>query len=31
MPNGNDHKCLPVIDRADKVIHGSSEALANSI
>ena len=26
--NGNGHKCLPVIDRADKVIYGSSEALA---
>ena len=27
--NGNSHKCLPVIDRADKAIYGSSEALAN--
>ena len=27
----NGHKCLPVIDRADKAIHGSSEALAYSM
>ena len=25
--NGNGHKCLPAIDRADKIIHGSSEVL----
>lgn len=25
------YKCLPAIDRADKVIHGSNEALANSM
>ena len=27
--NGDSHKCLPVIDRADKAIYGSSETLAN--
>ena len=25
--NGNGHKCLPAIDRGDKMIHGSSEVL----
>ena len=25
--NGSGHKCLPVIDRADKKIHGPSEVL----
>ena len=27
MQNGNSYKCLPMIDRADKVIYGSSEVL----
>ena len=31
MQNGNGHKCLPAIDRTDKVIHNSSTALANSM
>ena len=30
MQNSNTHKCLPVIDRIDKVIHGTNEALANN-
>ena len=28
---GNSYKCLPEIDRADKVIHRSSEVLASSM
>ena len=27
--NSNTHKCLPVIDRVDKAIHGPNEAVAN--
>ena len=30
MQNGNGHKCLPAIDKADKAIHCSNEALVNS-
>ena len=30
MQNSNTHKCLPVIDRVDKVIHGPNEALENN-
>ena len=29
--NSNTHKHLPVIDRVDKAIHGSNEALVNSM
>ena len=31
MQNGYGHKCLSVIDRAEKVIQGSSEVLVNNI
>ena len=31
MQNGNGHKCLPATDKADKVIYGSSEVLANIV
>ena len=31
VEKGKGHKCLLTIDRADKVIHGSNEALANSM
>ena len=31
MQNGNGHKNLPGIDRANKVTHGSSKALANGM
>ena len=30
MQNGNCHKCLLEIDRADKVIQGSSKELVNN-
>ena len=30
IQNSNTHKCLPVIDRVDKVTHGPNNALANS-
>lgn len=29
--DGSGYKCLPVIDGADKTIHGSNEVLANSL
>ena len=29
--NGNDHKCLLVINRVDNMIHSSSKALANNM
>ena len=29
--NGNGHKCSWLIDRADKAIHGSNTAIANSM
>ena len=31
VEKGKGYKCLPAIDRADKVIHSSNEALANSM
>ena len=31
MLNGNGHKCLLVINKADKVIHDSSKVLEHSM